>query len=193
MPRVPELKGQVVRVVFQRPPAADAKPPASGKKSPPPRPADRVQRLELAAKPSERITLDAPVLTALGGEREKRRPVALAAIPARMQQAVLAIEDRRFYEHPGFDPIGMVRAVISNVPGKRAYPAGASTITQQVARNVFLPKMFPGMTLQEARQKSWRRKALEIWGAGIITTRASKEPILPMYLNDLTLCQRGAV
>ena len=190
MPRVPELKGQTVRVVFQPPPAP--RPVAKGKKPPPPRVADRVQRIELGARPSERVLLDAPVLTALGGEREKRRPVALAAIPARLQQAVLSIEDRRFYEHPGFDPIGMVGAVISNLRGKARYDRGASTITQQVARNVFLPKMFPGMTLQEARQKSWRRKALEIWVSFIITTRASKDAILEMYLNDMTLGQRGS-
>jgi len=190
MPRVPELKGQAVRVVFQQPPAP--RPVAKGKKAPPPRVADRVQHVELAGKTTERVTLDAPVLTALGGEREKRRPVALSAIPARMQQAVLSIEDRRFYEHPGFDPIGMVGAVISNARGKRAYTAGASTITQQVARNVFLPKMFPGMTLQEARQKSWRRKALEIWVSFIITTRAPKDAILEMYLNDMALGQRGS-
>ena len=193
MPRVPELKGQIVRVVFQRPPAPDVKAASRTRKAPPPRPADRVQRLELGAKPSERLTLDAPVLTALGGgEREKRRPVALAAIPARMQQAVLAIEDRRFYEHPGVDPIGIVGAVLSNIRGKRAYTAGASTITQQVARNVFLPKMFPGMTLQEARQKSFRRKLLEAWVSVIITTRASKDAILEMYLNDMALGQRGS-
>jgi len=193
MPRVPELKGQVVRVVFQRPPAPDVKAASRTKKAPPPRPADRVLRLELGTTPSERLTLDAPVLTALGGgEREKRRPVALAAIPARMQQAVLAIEDRRFYEHPGVDPIGIVGAVLSNIRGKRAYTAGASTITQQVARNVFLPKMFPGMTLQEARQKSWRRKLLEAWVSIIITTRASKDAILEMYLNDMALGQRGS-
>jgi len=192
MPRVAELNGQAVRVVFQRPPVPDPKTASRTKKAPPPRPADRVQRLEIGTKPSERMTLDAPVLTALGGEREKRRPVALAAIPARMQQAVLAIEDRRFYEHPGFDPIGMVGAVLSNMRGKRAYTAGASTITQQVARNVFLPKMFPGMTLQEARQKSIRRKMLEIWVSFIITTRASKDAILEMYLNDMTLGQRGS-
>jgi penicillin-binding protein 1B len=191
MPRVAELKGRPVRVVFQRPP--DPKPVARGKKAPPPRAADRVQRLEIDDKPSERVTLDAPVLTALGGgEREKRRPVALAAIPVRMQQAVLSIEDRRFYEHPGFDPIGMVGAVISNIRGKQRYDRGASTITQQVARNVFLPRMFPGMTLLEARQKSWRRKALEIWVSFIITTRAPKDAILEMYLNDMTLGQRGS-
>jgi penicillin-binding protein 1B len=193
MPRVSELNGQAVRVIFQRPPAPDPKTASRAKKPAPPRVPDRVQRLELGNKPSERLVLDAPVLTALGGgEREKRRPVALAAIPERMQQAVLAIEDRRFYEHPGFDPIGMVGALLSNIRGKRAYTAGASTITQQVARNVFLPKMFPGMTLQEARQKSWRRKALEIWVSFIITTRASKDAILEMYLNDMTLGQRGS-
>jgi penicillin-binding protein 1B len=193
MPRVSELNGQAVRVIFQRPPAPDPKAAARGKKPPPPRVPDRVQRLEIGTKPSERLVLDAPVLTALGGgEREKRRPVALAAIPVRLQQAVLAIEDRRFYEHPGFDPIGMIGALISNIRGKRAYTAGASTITQQVARNVFLPKMFPGMTLQEARQKSLRRKALEIWVSFIITTRAPKDAILEMYLNDMTLGQRGS-
>jgi len=191
MPRVAELKGQTVRVVFQPPPAP--RPVAKGKKPPPPRVSDRVQRLELGSKASERLTLDAPVLTALGGgEREKRRPVALTAIPDRMQQAVLAIEDRRFYEHPGFDPIGMMGAVLSNIRGRRGYTAGASTITQQVARNVFLPKMFPGMTLQEAREKSIRRKMLEIWVSVIITTRASKDAILEMYLNDMSLGQRGS-
>src|SRR6185369_17164629 len=75
---------------------------------------------------------------------------------------------------------------------KRAYTAGASTITQQVARNVFLPKMFPGMTLRDAREKSFRRKLLEAWVSLMITTRASKDAILEMYLNDMTLGQRGS-
>ena len=61
-----------------------------------------------------------------------------------MLQAVLAIEDRRFYEHPGVDPIGIVGAVFSNLRGKRAYIAGASTITQQLVRNVFLPQDVSG-------------------------------------------------
>jgi penicillin-binding protein 1B len=52
--------------------------------------------------------------------------------------------------------------------------------------------MFPGMTLQEAREKSWRRKLLEAWVSVIITTRASKDAILEMYLNDMTLGQRGS-
>src|SRR5260221_6310146 len=135
--------------------------------------------------------LDARVLTALNaGEREKRRPVALTAIPQRMQQAVRATEDRRFYEHPGVDPIGIIGAALSNLRGKRTYTAGGSTITQQVARNVFLPKMFPGMTLKDAREKSWRRKILEAWVSLIITLRAAKDEILEMYLDDMTLGQR---
>jgi penicillin-binding protein 1B len=195
MPRAPALRGQIVRVIFQRPAVPDVRTAAKAAASrrPPPRPSDRVQRLELGTKASERLTLDAPVLTALGGgEREKRRPVALSAIPPRMQQAVLAIEDRRFYDHPGIDPIGIVGALLSNMRGKRAYTAGASTITQQVARNVFMPKMFPGMTLRDAREKSIRRKLLEAWVSVIITTRASKDAILEMYLNDMALGQRGS-
>ncbi|HEV2984531.1 MAG TPA: transglycosylase domain-containing protein, partial [Vicinamibacterales bacterium] len=189
MPRSPDFKGQIVRVVFERPPAAGRAPARRA----PPRPADRVLQLELGSKPSERLVLDAPVLTSLGGgEREKRRPVALSVIPQRVREAVLAIEDRRFYEHPGIDPIGILGAVISNIRGKRGYTAGGSTITQQVARNVFLPKMFPEMSLQAAREKSFRRKLLEIWVSLILTTRASKDEILEMYLNDMTLGQRGS-
>jgi penicillin-binding protein 1B len=191
IPRAPELKGQLVRVVFQRPSAPDVR--AAARRPARPRPADRVLQLDVASRPSERLTLDAPVLASLGGtEREKRRPVALSAIPDRLKQAVLAIEDRRFYDHPGVDPIGIVGAFITNLRGKRPYVAGASTITQQVARNIFLPKIFSGMTLQEAREKSWRRKLLEAWVSLIITTRATKNDILEMYLNDMTLGQRGS-
>jgi penicillin-binding protein 1B len=193
VPRAPDLRGQVVRVVFQRQTAADVR--AAARRPPArPRPADRVLGLELANHPSERLELDAPLLTSLGGggEREKRRPVALSAIPDRVKQAVIAIEDRRFYDHPGIDPIGIVGAFVTNIRGKRAYLAGASTITQQVSRNIFLPKIFPGMTLQEAREKSWRRKILEAWVSLILTTRATKNDILEMYLNDMTLGQRGS-
>ncbi len=104
------------------------------------------------------------MLTSLiSGEREKRRPVALVGHSRADDAGGARIEDRRFYEHPGVDPIGMVGALFSNLRGKRAYTAGASTITQQLVRNVFLPKMFPGMTLQAAREKSLKRKLLEIW------------------------------
>jgi penicillin-binding protein 1B len=190
IPRGPEFKGQVIRVVFQRPGRPEAR--AAGRRPAPPRQADRVQQLEIGMRPSERLTLDAPVLSSLiSGEREKRRPVALAVIPQRVTQAVLAIEDHRFYEHPGVDPIGILGAMFSYMTGHRSYLAGGSTITQQLVRNVFLPK-FEGMTLQEARARSFKRKLLEAWVSVVLTQRASKDEILEMYLNEIPLGQRGS-
>jgi penicillin-binding protein 1B len=191
IPRGTEFGGQVVRVVFQRLPPPGARPPAR-RTTTVPRPADRVLDLNLGGKAVDRLELDAPVLTALvSGEREKRRAVAMSAIPAHMTQAVLAIEDRRFYEHPGVDPIGIGGAFFSYVTGRRARMAGGSTITQQLIRNVFLPK-FEGMTLETARARSFRRKALEVFLSVILTIRASKDEILEMYLNDVPLGQRGS-
>ena len=173
VPRGPELGRQVVQVGFQRR-------------------SDHVMRLQLGPTAVDRLTLDAPVLASIvAGEREKRRPVALGAIQPRLIEAVLSIEDRRFYEHPGVDPIGVLGAVRSYVTGRRAYLAGGSTITQQLVRNVFLPK-FEGMTLQEARRRDPRRKTFEIFVSMILTSRASKDEILEMYLNNVPLGQRGS-
>jgi penicillin-binding protein 1B len=193
LPRGAEFKGQSVRVVFRRPAPPNTKAPARRPAKPaPPPPADRVLALEQGTRPAARVTLDAPVLTALiNGEREKRRPVALSAIPGRMTDAVLAIEDRRYYQHPGVDPISMAGALFSYASGRRAVLAGASTITQQVIRNVFLPK-FEGMTLQSARARSIKRKLLEQFLALVLTSRASKDDILEMYLNEVPLGQRGS-
>jgi penicillin-binding protein 1B len=184
VPRPPEFKSQVVQVSFA--PVAPAT-----RKNAPLRLSDHVLRLQLGTQASERLTLDAPVLSAIvAGEREKRRPVALSAMNPRMVEAVLAIEDHRFYEHPGVDPIGVLGALKSYVTGRRNYLAGGSTITQQLVRNVFLPSF--DMTLQEARRRSPSRKALEIFVSLILTSRASKEEILEMYLNNVPLGQRGS-
>ena len=192
--RATDLRGKTVRVTFRTP-----TPPARGSaaKKQPPRPprADRVQRLDLDDRAAERLVLETPLLTSLvSGEREKRRQVALGAIPTRMVQAVLAVEDHRYYDHPGIDPVAILRAVVSNLGGS-AQLSGASTITQQVVRNVFLPQ-FDGWTLQLARQQSgWagvRRKLLEQFLALVLNTRASKDEILEIYLNDMPLGQRGS-
>ena len=122
--RARELSGKTVRVTF-RPPAQTARTPAARRPPPKPPRADRVQRLEVGDRPSEQLVLDTPLLTSLTtGEREKRRPVALAAIPDRMVQAVLAVEDHRYYDHPGVDPISMVRAVVTNMVGKQPVRLG---------------------------------------------------------------------
>jgi penicillin-binding protein 1B len=173
IPRLQEFQGQIVQVGFQR-------------KS------DHVTRLILGKRDVDRLTLDAPVLASIvAGEREKRRPVALSAIQPKLVEAVLSIEDRRFYEHPGVDPIGVMGAVASYATGRRAYLAGGSTLTQQLVRNVFLPT-FEGITLQEARRRSFKRKGLEAFVSIILTSRASKDDILEMYLNNVPLGQRGS-
>ena len=188
VPRPPEFKGQVVQVGFQR----FVDPAVAAKRGAPVRLSDHVTRLQLGPRQSERLTLDAPVLASIvAGEREKRRPVALTAIQPRLVEAVLSIEDRRYYEHPGVDPIGVLGAVASYATGRRSYLAGGSTITQQLVRNVFLPT-FEGISLQEARKRSYKRKALEVFVSVITTSRASKDEILEMYLNNVPLGQRGS-
>ena len=137
------------------------------------------------------VTLDPPLLTAfMSPGREKRRQVPLAAIPPRMVQAVLAIEDRRFYDHPGIDPVRMAGALVSNLRGKRRYLEGASTLTQQLARNFFLTEALA----REAAtgQRSWRRKLLEQFMSLILERKATKNEILELYLNDVYLGQRGS-
>src|SRR5687768_11971576 len=100
IPRDGERKRQLVRIVFAARTAKSAEP-------------SWIDRVELVAgkKTIDRLRLDPPLITALvTSAREKRRDVPLAAIPPHMLQAVLAIEDRRFYDHPGIDPIGIASA-----------------------------------------------------------------------------------
>jgi penicillin-binding protein 1B len=185
-PRVPELSGAVVRVVFPKAPAAPKR-----SRRPAPKAPDRVERIEVSGKRLDRLVLDAPVLSSIVAERAKQRPVALAAIPSQVVDAVLAIEDRRYYYHPGVDPIRMTGAVLSNLRGASSRISATSTITQQLVRNVFLPQ-FQGWTLQTARARSTTRKLLEIWVSLVMTQRATKDEILEMYLNAVPLGQRGS-
>ncbi len=167
-------------------------PPVLKKKSATPPPvAQRIARLQVAARAVDRVTLDAPLLTGLmTGTREKRRRVALDTIPARMQEAVLAIEDRRFYYHPGIDPIRIVGALVTNVFGDKPYLSGASTITQQLARNFFLTDEMA--IEQQTGQRSPLRKVREQFMAIILETKATKDEILELYLNDVYLGHRGS-
>ena len=175
LPRDGPAKGRLVRVNFQQPRSA-ATPGA------PAATAVRVSGLEVDAAPVPRVTLDPPLLTALiSTGREKRRRVALSAIPPRMVQAVLAIEDRRFYDHPGVDVIRTVGAIVTNMRGDRPYLVGGSTITQQLVKNFFLTPA-----------KSLKRKLAEQYMAIILERKASKDEILELYLNEVYLGQRGS-
>lgn len=127
----------------------------------------------------DRLTLEAPLLAALA-PGERRRYVPLASIPKSVVNAVIAIEDRRFYEHPGIDPIGIVRAIWTNMTGSEKYLVGGSTLTQQFVKNTFLTP-----------EKSPIRKMREQFMAVVLETRFTKDQILELYLNDVVLGQRG--
>ncbi|MGQ0733004.1 MAG: PBP1A family penicillin-binding protein [Acidobacteriota bacterium] len=184
VPRGGNHAGAQVRVVFPEP-----RPAKAGR--PTPAPHSRIVRVEANNRPVTGVTLDAPLLTGLAtGSREKRRRVALASIPTHVQQAVLAIEDRRFYVHPGIDPISVVGAIATNLRADRRYPVGRSTITQQLARMFFLSAEF-NAELQSG-QRSYRRKVMEAFMAVVLETRATKAEILELYLNDIYLGNRGS-
>lgn len=107
--------------------------------------------------------------------------VPLANIPAIVQQAVLSIEDERFYSHFGLDLLGITRAMFRNLLAMRLVQGG-STLTQQLAKNMFLS---PKRTLS--------RKLLEIPTALSLERHLSKEQLLELYLNEVYLGQEGAV
>lgn len=98
-------------------------------------------------------------------------PVDVDELPDYVVRAVIDTEDRRFYKHGGFDYIGFIRAMSVNVI-KRRYAQGASTLTQQVAKNLFLTK-----------EKSIRRKVQEFLLARWLEKHFSKKQILEIYLN----------
>ena len=146
-----------------------------------------------------RVTLDPPLLTALiSTGREKRRRVPLAAIPPHMVQAVLAIEDHRFHDHLGIDPIRIVGALVNNISRRKPYLEGASTITQQLARNFFLTEQLAAEAAARRRSLDGlflvklKRKLLEQFMSIVLERRATKDEILELYLNDVYLGQRGS-
>ena len=106
-------------------------------------------------------------------------PVELKDIPIKLQQAFLAIEDTRFYEHSGIDPIGILRAALVALSNAQA-TQGASTITQQVARNFFL-----------TRERTIERKLKEIFISWRIEQVLTKDEILELYLNKIALGHRS--
>ena len=116
----------------------------------------------------------------IGEYGEKRRhPISLKEIPPKLIQAILATEDRRFYEHSGVDIRGLARASIHLVIKGRK-EQGASTITMQVARNFFL-----------TRKKTFTRKINEILLAIKIERNLSKDKILELYLNKIYFGKRA--
>jgi len=105
---------------------------------------------------------------------ERRRDVPIDDIAPDLRDAVLAIEDHRFYRHVGLDPIGISRAAVRNT--LRASTEGGSTITQQLARTLFL-----------SNRRTWGRKIQEAGLALLLEAQLSKQQILELYLNRIYL------
>ncbi|OOE38282.1 penicillin-sensitive transpeptidase [Salinivibrio kushneri] len=127
--------------------------------------------------PMQVYSADGALISQFG---EKRRiPVMLEDIPQPMIDALIATEDSRFYQHPGIDPIGIVRAAVVVAMSGTA-KQGASTITQQLARNFFL-----------SNEKRIMRKIKEIFIAVHIEQLLSKEEILELYFNKVFLGYRS--
>lgn len=109
---------------------------------------------------------------------ERRAFVDISNVPLNMKSAVIAIEDRRFYQHGGIDTKGILRAAMNNVTG--GSKEGASTITMQVARNFFL-----------SSERSLKRKLNEAMLAIKIEHSLPKDKILELYINQIYLGQRA--
>ncbi|XAW89386.1 PBP1A family penicillin-binding protein [Vibrio sp. CDRSL-10 TSBA] len=127
--------------------------------------------------PMQVFSRDGKLIAQFGEQR--RIPLKLDEMPKELVEAIIATEDSRFYEHFGFDPIGITRAAFAVIATGSA-SQGASTITQQLARNFFL-----------SNEKKIMRKIKEIFIAVHIEQLLSKDEILELYLNKIYLGYRS--
>lgn len=116
-----------------------------------------------------------------GTSRQVREWVSYDDMPARFIDVLLAIEDRRFFNHPGIDPVAVARAVWTNV-ARGTVIQGGSTITQQLAKNLFY-----------SPQRTFGRKLKESIAALVLEAKYPKKAILESYVNEIYLGQVGSV
>lgn len=105
--------------------------------------------------------------------KENRVPVSIDKIPDITQKAFIAVEDTRFYQHFGLDPVRIIGAAWTDIKAGKLVEGG-STITQQTVKNLYL-----------SREKTFGRKLIEAWLAIRLETKYSKKEILGMYLNQI--------
>ena len=115
---------------------------------------------------------DGSLLGAIPAERN-RTPVSSRAISPWMGRATVAIEDRRFYQHGGVDPVGILRAVVADIRARK-FVQGGSTITQELVRNLYL-----------TRERTLKRKLIEACLAIKLADHWSKSRILTAYMNEV--------
>ncbi|HSR08695.1 MAG TPA: PBP1A family penicillin-binding protein [Bryobacteraceae bacterium] len=132
---------------------------------------------------SERTQYDLepePITNLFDQKREKRRLVRFADIPKVMVDAVLSAEDKHFFQHAGFDPMGIARAVLVDIKDRRG-SQGASTLTQQLARTLWL-----------GPERGWRRKIPETLITLHLEQQLTKQQIFEDYANAIYLGHQGS-
>ena len=113
--------------------------------------------------------------------REKRRPVRYDDIPPVLVHAIISAEDKRFFEHGGFDFVRIVGAAWADLRHSSNHYQGASTITMQVARTFFL-----------SNERTWRRKVAEAMVSFELEQRFTKPQLFELYANEIYLGNRGS-
>ena len=171
---------------YQQPSAIEIRPSHTNKKQPGVVrigfDGDKISDLTGDGLTLESFTLEPEVLSNdLSSKRGKQEVLTYSEIPPVLAHAVLAIEDRRFFDHAGVDIAGLARAILRNA-GDERLGQGGSTITQQLVKNTYLT---PERTL--------RRKYAEAMLATALERRLSKQDIFALYCNEVYLGQRGAV
>ncbi|MCL2659708.1 MAG: transglycosylase domain-containing protein [Acidobacteriaceae bacterium] len=125
--------------------------------------------------------LEPQLITALSENRTKRQLVSYAEIPPGLVGAVTSIEDHRFFSHHGIDYHSLLGWIWHDLRGDRRYAGGASTITMQLARGIFLTP-----------ERRVKRKLIEALIATQLESRFSKQQIFEMYVNQINLGHRGS-
>ena len=128
----------------------------------------------------QQFDLSPQLITNMSDEgREKRTLVKFSDLPPVLVNAIVSAEDKRFFQHPGFDPFRIAKAAYVDLKEKRK-GQGASTITMQLARNLWLD-----------RDKHWKRKAAELMITMHLEHRLTKEKIFEYYCNQVYLGGQG--
>ncbi|WP_420799964.1 transglycosylase domain-containing protein [Paenibacillus urinalis] len=122
---------------------------------------------------SRLFDINGEVIATFSSSGKDSTPVKLDQIAPELKEATIAVEDRKFYEHYGFDIVGVGRAILVNIK-EMSMAQGASTLTQQLARNLYL-----------THEKTWSRKIKEAVYTAQLEMNFTKDEILQMYLNEI--------